>query len=128
MMTRSEMKTRNERLIAQLKESNIIIDNHDHSEKQLLAVAEFYDPNKGIAGIFPDCKYQSLNAIVGGGDGKLHLSTASIGPVLIGDNYDNINDGVIFTSGQVLAIHFMNGSVIYPKLYKKEDKEVLDRV
>lgn len=125
MMTRNEMEARNRRLIQQLKENNVIIDNHDHTEKQILAVAEFCDPFKGIAGIFPDCRYQSLNAIVGGRDGKLHLSMASIGPVLIEDNYDNINDGVI--SGQVLAIHFINGTVIYPKLYKKEDKEVLDR-
>lgn len=89
----SEIITSNKKaLLAALDKSNwMVIDNHTKGrEVKIIAIGRLR--NNSIFGIIENAKYQSLNEIyINHANGKVHLSTYSVGGVLWDLGYEKYN-------------------------------------
>ena len=98
----------------------VMIDNHTGKEVALAGLVEFNNPYIGLGCCF-DTTYFSVNACIKEKDGMLHCSKCSIGGVLWGISYkdiDEYNDTCLSEGGRIKCIHLPNGEKVYPAVNK----------
>lgn len=105
----------NDKLIAMMESSPVVINDHSGREIKLTGLVEFTDPKMGLACC---CDYwlYCLNRCYGRNNGELHLSTTSIAGNMYGAYPDSkqIKKYNNEHLSKIKCIHRPDGTKVYP--------------